>query len=131
MTDGRSYMCRVMKAVDVATSRVKKWQPEAHPAAINALQVLPEGLIASGDDDGCIKLWDPRQAQAEAVASFTEHTDFIADFAYQVWPLSSHALWLFVWAGMHHQSTAMNLLGGLSVISSHDAICASSHSRGL
>ncbi|CAK0786967.1 hypothetical protein CVIRNUC_010181 [Coccomyxa viridis] len=73
----------VMKAVDVATSRVKKWQPEAHPAAINALQVLPEGLIASGDDDGCIKLWDPRQAQAEAVASFTEHTDFIADFAYQ------------------------------------------------
>ena len=63
--------------------------------------------------------------------SFSEHTDFIADFAYQVWPLSSHALPLFVWAGMHHQSTAMNLLGRLSVISSHDAICTSSHSRGL
>ena len=84
LTSGKSFVCRVMKAVDMATSKVKKWQPEAHPAAINALQVLPEGLIASGDDDGCIKLWDTRQAQAQALASFSEHTDFIAEFAYQV-----------------------------------------------
>ena len=110
MTSCKSCMCRVMKAVDVATSRVKKWQPEAHPAAINALQVLPEGLVASGDDDGCIKLWDPRRAQAEALASFSEHTDFIADFAYQVRALGTHILsfdsapWLAVWAAVHYQS---------------------------
>ncbi len=72
-----------MKAVDVATSRVKKWQPEAHAAAVNALLPVAENLVASGDDEGCIKLWDPRQA-SEASASFSEHTDFIADFAYQV-----------------------------------------------
>ena len=106
-----------MKAVDVATSKVKKWQPEAHPAAINAMQVLPEGLIASGDDDGCIKLWDPRQAQAEALASFSEHTDFIADFAYQVEPLGSHILLfdsaprLVVWAGMHCRSRSYGSAG--------------------
>ena len=75
-------MRRAMKAVDVASSKVKKWQPEAHAAAINALQPLAENLVASGDDDGCIKLWDPRQP--EASRSFSEHTDFIADFAYQV-----------------------------------------------
>ena len=40
-------------------------------------------LMASGDDEGCVKLWDPRQA-SEASACFSEHTDFIADFAYQV-----------------------------------------------
>ena len=72
-----------MKAVDVATSKVKKWQPEAHAAAINALLPVADNLVASGDDEGCIKLWDPRQA-SEASASFSEHTDFIADFAYQV-----------------------------------------------
>ena len=75
--------CRVMKAVDVATCRVKKWQPEAHAAAINALLPVADNLVASGDDEGCIRLWDPRQA-SEASACFTEHTDFIADFAYQV-----------------------------------------------
>jgi len=74
---------RAMKAVDVATSRVKRWQPEAHAAAINALLPVADNLVASGDDEGCIKLWDPRQA-SEASASFSEHTDFIADFAYQV-----------------------------------------------
>jgi len=72
-----------MKAVDVATSKVKKWQPEAHAAAINALLPVADNLVASGDDEGCIKLWDPRQP-SEASASFSEHTDFIADFAYQV-----------------------------------------------
>ncbi len=67
----------------MATSKVKKWQPEAHAAAVNALLPVAENLVASGDDEGCIKLWDPRQA-SEASASFSEHTDFIADFAYQV-----------------------------------------------
>lgn len=72
-----------MKAIDVATCKVKKWQPQAHAAAINALLPVADGLMASGDDEGCVKLWDPRQA-SEASACFSEHTDFIADFAYQV-----------------------------------------------
>ena len=67
----------------MATSKVKKWQPEAHAAAVNALLPVAQNLVASGDDEGCIKLWDPRQA-SEASACFSEHTDFIADFAYQV-----------------------------------------------
>ena len=100
-----SMLCcsrRVMKAVDVATCRVKKWQPEAHAAAINALLPVADNLVASGDDEGCIKLWDPRQA-SEASACFNEHTDFIADFAYQVlsgpcqckWRTAAHGQELF------------------------------------
>ena len=34
-------------------------------------------LMASGDDDGLIKTWDQRQA--ESIASFEVHTDFVAD----------------------------------------------------
>lgn len=33
--------------------------------------------MASGDDDGLIKTWDQRQA--ESIASFEVHTDFVAD----------------------------------------------------
>ena len=74
--------------MDLATSKVKRWQPEAHAAAINALLPVSEGMVASGDDEGCIKLWDPRES-SKALATFSEHTDFIADFAYQVWACSS------------------------------------------
>lgn len=77
------FTFRSMKAVDLATSKVKRWQPEAHAAGINALLPVSEGMVASGDDEGCIKLWDPRES-SEALATFSEHTDFIANFAYQV-----------------------------------------------
>ena len=120
----------------MATSKVKKWQPEAHPAAINALQILPEGLVASGDDDGCIKLWDPRQAQAEALASFSEHTDFIADFAYQVRP-TSFCLPLFasgLWLGMQtdmHQSQSCGPAAHIVVNAACDAVPVSSECEKL
>ena len=71
-----------MKAIDMGSGKVTRWQTDAHEAPINCIHPLASGLVASGDDDGCVKLWDGRQSAA--VAEFSEHTDFISDFAYQV-----------------------------------------------
>ncbi len=64
------------------SGKVTRWQTDAHEAPINSILPLSSGLMASGDDDGCVKLWDGRQS--DAVADFTVHTDCVTDFAYQV-----------------------------------------------
>lgn len=47
-------------------------------AAINVLQLAPgTGLMATGDDDGVIKIWDLRQKAS--VWQFNNHTDYISD----------------------------------------------------
>lgn len=71
-----------MKAVDMESGKVTRWQTDAHEAPINCILPLSSGLVASGDDDGCVRLWDGRQS--DAVAEFTTHTDCVTDFAYQV-----------------------------------------------
>ncbi|KAI0772824.1 WD40-repeat-containing domain protein [Trametes elegans] len=47
-------------------------------APINRMKRLLPNLLASGDDDGVIKLWDPRKP--DAVRRYTHHFDFISDF---------------------------------------------------
>lgn len=37
------------------------------------------GMVATGDDEGCVKLWDLRQQAV--VMEFSDHTDFISDLA--------------------------------------------------
>ncbi|MCX5960863.1 MAG: NB-ARC domain-containing protein, partial [Cyanobacteria bacterium] len=37
-----------------------------HGSTVNALAVLPDGRLASGADDGTIKLWDPASGQLQA-----------------------------------------------------------------
>ena len=51
---------------------------EAHPAPLSTIHHLESGnIIASGDDDGLIRIWDLRQAQQgkkHAIAmEFKEH----------------------------------------------------------
>ncbi|BDA50374.1 WD repeat-containing protein JIP5 [Coccomyxa sp. Obi] len=73
---------RNMKSVDMESGKVTRWQTDAHEAPINCILPLSSsGLVASGDDDGCVKLWDGRQS--DAVAEFSTHTDCVTDFAYQ------------------------------------------------
>ena len=79
MVEGRN-----MKAIDMASGKVTRWQTDAHEAPINCIHPLSSGVVASGDDDGCVKLWDGRQSAA--IAEFSVHTDFVSDFAYQVAP---------------------------------------------
>jgi WD40 repeat protein len=41
---------------------------------VNALAVLPDGRLASGSDDGTIKLWDP--ASGSCAATLEGHSDW-------------------------------------------------------
>lgn len=42
------------------------------------MKTLTPWLLTTGDDEGVIKLWDPRQK--EAVRTYTHHFDYISDF---------------------------------------------------
>jgi WD40 repeat protein len=48
--------------------------------AINRLINLSETTIASGDDDGCIKVWDTRQRSC--CNSFAAHQDYVSDMSF-------------------------------------------------
>ncbi|PRQ38152.1 putative transcription factor WD40-like family [Rosa chinensis] len=52
----------------------------AHDDAINRLINLTASTIASGDDGGCIKLWDTRQRSC--CNSFNAHQDYISDMTF-------------------------------------------------
>lgn len=57
--------------------------PGAHDDPINKMISLSEGglMIATGDDGGCVKLWDMRTSAKEVMA-WSLHEDFVSGFAY-------------------------------------------------
>ena len=57
--------------------------PDAHDDPINKMIFLSEGgcMIATGDDSGCVKLWDMRTSAKEVMA-WSLHEDFVSGFAY-------------------------------------------------
>ena len=63
--------------------------PDAHDDALNRIISVSNGgfLLATGDDAGCVKLWDTRispSANATCeVMSWTLHEDFVSGFAYR------------------------------------------------
>jgi len=69
---------RTLSTIDVGTGEVIDARLNAHDAAINRIKLLTPNLLASGDDDGVIKLWDPRKP--ESIRAYTHHFDFISDF---------------------------------------------------
>ncbi|RYG63635.1 hypothetical protein EON64_15530, partial [archaeon] len=54
---------------------------DAHAAALNRLCLIDENTIATGDDNGVVKLWDLRAPQKSTV-SWDVHTDFVSDLLY-------------------------------------------------
>ncbi|RSH89490.1 WD repeat-containing protein jip5 [Saitozyma podzolica] len=66
--------------IDIASGSIKSERLEAHEVPINRLFCVNENLVATGDDDGVIKFWDPRQQ--ESIRSYSQHFDYISDFAY-------------------------------------------------
>eukprot|EP00887_Chlorella_sp_A99_P003259 scaffold9.g3259.t1 len=64
-------------ALDVATGKPAARKKDAHGAAINRLAAVSEAVVASGDDEGVVRLWDRRAA--EAAASLEAHDDYVAD----------------------------------------------------
>jgi WD40 repeat protein len=67
-------------AVDVEKNKTKWQVTNAHKHPLNTFIVCDENLIATGDDEGYIKVWDLRQRKC--AASFEENGDYITDFDY-------------------------------------------------
>ncbi|XP_028220513.1 WD repeat-containing protein 55-like isoform X2 [Glycine soja] len=67
-------------ATDVETGSTIARLDDAHEAAINRLINLTESTVASGDDEGCIKVWDIRERSC--CNSFNAHEDYISDITF-------------------------------------------------
>lgn len=63
---------------DFETGKLKRFWDNAHDEPIYTLSVLDENLIASGDDDGTVRLWDMRVKGNEPIFSLKEVEDYIS-----------------------------------------------------
>ncbi|KAG8368451.1 hypothetical protein BUALT_Bualt15G0046800 [Buddleja alternifolia] len=71
--------CSIL-ATDVETGASIARLENSHGAAINRIVNLTESTIASGDDEGCIKVWDTRQRSC--CNSFNVHEEYISDMTF-------------------------------------------------
>ncbi|KAI5121586.1 hypothetical protein M0805_009457 [Coniferiporia weirii] len=71
---------KAMYTLDTATGAVTGMRLGIHQAPINRIKRLTSHLLSTGDDDGVVKLWDPRRPGPESVQTYTHHFDFISDF---------------------------------------------------
>lgn len=74
-------------STDLTTGRGVVSFSDAHDAPINKIISTEPGVaniggLYSGDDNGCIKLWDLRAPSHSCVASFEHHIDYISDMHY-------------------------------------------------
>ncbi|XAR58081.1 hypothetical protein NMG60_11026460 [Bertholletia excelsa] len=67
-------------ATDVETGSAIARLDNSHGAAINRIINLTESTVASGDDEGCIKVWDTRQQTC--CNSFNVHEEYISDITF-------------------------------------------------
>ena len=66
-----------ISAYDLSRACVSGTMSNAHKTAVSCLCVVDENVLASGDDDGTVKIWDLRQAKC--VHEMSEHEDYISD----------------------------------------------------
>ncbi|KAH8112369.1 WD40 repeat-like protein [Phellopilus nigrolimitatus] len=69
---------KALHTLDAATGKLIDSRLGVHQAPINRIKRLKPHLLCTGDDDGVVKLWDPRKP--EALKSYSHHFDFISDF---------------------------------------------------
>ncbi|CAI9110431.1 OLC1v1010447C1 [Oldenlandia corymbosa var. corymbosa] len=67
-------------ATDVETGAEIARLENSHGAAVNRIVNLTESTVASGDDDGVIKVWDTRQRSC--CNTFEAHEDYISDITF-------------------------------------------------
>ncbi|KAK4849234.1 hypothetical protein QYF36_022561 [Acer negundo] len=67
-------------ATDVETGSPIARLENSHEDAIYSLINVTESTIASGGDDGCIKVWDTRQRTL--CSSFNAHEDYVSDMTF-------------------------------------------------
>eukprot|EP00252_Welwitschia_mirabilis_P000432 TRINITY_DN1042_c0_g2_i1.p1 TRINITY_DN1042_c0_g2~~TRINITY_DN1042_c0_g2_i1.p1 ORF type:complete len:353 (+),score=62.93 TRINITY_DN1042_c0_g2_i1:221-1279(+) len=71
--------CSIL-AIDVETGRHVARLDNAHPHPINCLTNLTEATVASGDDEGIIKIWDIRKNTCCSVLK--AHEDYVSDMEF-------------------------------------------------
>ena len=71
---------RSILATDVATSKPLARLTNAHKAAVNRIVSIDAHVVASGDDDGVVKVWDTRRQAA--CGHFAPFVDFVSDMAH-------------------------------------------------
>ncbi|KAG7095925.1 hypothetical protein E1B28_006609 [Marasmius oreades] len=64
--------------IDTETCKVVERRLKAHESPINRIKHVQPWLFSTGDDDGVIKLWDPRTK--ESMRTYKHHFDYITDF---------------------------------------------------
>lgn len=84
INEGRAILtgspdCGIL-ATDVETGSEVARLENAHGAAVNRLVNLTGSTIASGDDAGCIKVWDTRQRTC--CNTFDAHEEYISDMTF-------------------------------------------------
>ncbi|XP_035683047.1 WD repeat-containing protein 55-like isoform X1 [Branchiostoma floridae] len=81
--DGNSLITsskdKSLQVVDVETGKVSQCFSEAHPSPVYCQLVISDRLLATGDDDGNVKLWDLRKGHP--IMELQENQDFISDMA--------------------------------------------------
>lgn len=77
----RAFTCstdKSVRAVELQKGKAVWGVKAAHDDAVNCLHFCEdEGLLASGDDSGTVRLWDSRQEKP--VATLSENEDFVSD----------------------------------------------------
>lgn len=63
---------------DIETGKLKRFWDNAHEESIYTMTVLDENLLASGDDNGTVRLWDSRIKGNDPVFSLKEVDDYIS-----------------------------------------------------
>ncbi|CAO3613271.1 unnamed protein product [Cunninghamella blakesleeana] len=72
---------RSIRSIDTSSGRILYKIPKAHRYPINKIHALDDYKIATGDDEGVIKLWDLR-TPVKMIHQNRTHEDFIADMTY-------------------------------------------------
>ncbi|KAI8541028.1 hypothetical protein RHMOL_Rhmol08G0030700 [Rhododendron molle] len=71
--------CSIL-ATDVETGSTIARLENSHGDAVSRIINLTESTIASGDDEGCVKVWDTRQRTC--CSSFHAHEEYISDMTF-------------------------------------------------
>lgn len=72
-------------ALDATNGEVKACWPNAHDSAPSRVLPIDDTLVATGDDDGIVRLWDPRKPPEKGaetsspLRSYDHHSDWITD----------------------------------------------------
>lgn len=68
-----------LQAVDMNTGGIAHSVKKAHNSPVYCMKVISNSLLATGDDNGCVKIWDGRRAAC--VLTVEDNEDFISDMA--------------------------------------------------